>query len=476
MNQKIKNHRVKFKDYRLLIVLLLTSFISVYFIPAILNRMIFLVILVAAFRTKLDYVYLVWFFIINDAPGFLFASGAFDSKRIPLYPVTGGISISFQDLFLILYIIKFVRLKNPPKLIFKKEFTWFLIYGFFVVVYSFLLGMDLNNIVKTFRFFLSWSLIFIIPAYVYNKEILVRTSLLLFPMVFLAFASQILCYITGYFPESYLNTIEVQHMKVGKGITSRFYSAVTIILFSIIQALIFFFHQKHEINKNYLGVVIFIGLFSIMLTATRGWVIALSILLLGVLVIFGFSKQIIGWFRLAIVSAIIFWIAVYQAPILQQQLVGSYQRLSTLEALVQGDMTAGGTLKRIDIRGPRVMRKFWESPLVGWGFSNDYYRYQDYHVGHHTILLNVGILGYVFINGLFASLCIKIWGIARKKEIRIYEGNTPLIYILGLIAVFVVHSSSTQFWGYSLGIDKILFLSFLFAAANSVLLYRNRSD
>ena len=92
---------IKFKDYHLLIILVLTSFISVYFMSEMVNRMIFLVILAVAFRTKLDYVYLVWFFIISDAPGRLFSAGSFDAVRIPLYPVISGISVKFQELFLI---------------------------------------------------------------------------------------------------------------------------------------------------------------------------------------------------------------------------------------------------------------------------------------------------------------------------------------------------------------------------------------
>ena len=100
------------KDYYLLILLILTSLVSVYFTSATVNRIIFLLILVAAFRTKLDYVYFVWFFIINDAPGRLFSAGTFEAARIPLYPVIAGISISFQELFPILFLIKFLSLKK----------------------------------------------------------------------------------------------------------------------------------------------------------------------------------------------------------------------------------------------------------------------------------------------------------------------------------------------------------------------------
>jgi hypothetical protein len=50
------------------------------------------------------------------------------------------------------------------------------------------------------------------------------------------------------------------------------------------------------------------------------------------------------------------------------------------------------------------------------------------------------------------------------------EGKSPLIYIVGLAVVFLIHSSSTQFWGYTLSMNKILFFAFLFGAVNAVIL------
>ncbi|MBN1932404.1 MAG: O-antigen ligase family protein [Desulfobacterales bacterium] len=464
---------VKLKDYQLLIALLLISFVSVYFTPAIVNRVIFIVILAAAYKTKGDYIYLVWFFIINDAPGRLFSAGTFESARIPLYPIMGGISISFQELFILLYIFKYLSLKRLPLFIFKREFTWFLIFGIIVAIISFPLGMGFDNLIRTFRFLLPWTMVIVIPTFIYNRKILIRASLLIFPMVFLAFFSQIFSYFTNNYFDHFLRGRNFGGENMFEGMAARFYSAMYIILFCIVQALNFIFNRKTEINKNYLGSVVFVGLFTILLTASRGWIIASFVLLLGVLILFGLANKITIWLRLVLVSVVIFWIASYKFPILQQQMDASYRRLTTIEALAQGDLTAGGTLKRLDVRGPRVMKKFWESPLFGWGFTDDYYDFQDGHVGNQNILLNIGILGYIFVTGLFINICLKIWKLARKKEILLYEGKTPLLFILGLIFVFIIHASSTQFWGYPLSLDKILFFSIFFAAANAAILYRD---
>jgi len=163
-------------DYHLLLFLFIISFVSVYFIPEMFNRVIFLIILVAAYRTKLDYVYLVWFFIISDAPGRLFSSGSLEATaRIPLYPVVSGVSIGFMELFIIVYLIKYLKSKKPKRFIFKKEFTWYLAFGIVMAAFSMLLNMSFANVIGTYRHLLPWFLVFVIPVFINDKNTLIKT-------------------------------------------------------------------------------------------------------------------------------------------------------------------------------------------------------------------------------------------------------------------------------------------------------------
>lgn len=460
---------LKDKDYILLTGLILVTLTSVYYFPSFLNRIIFLMILAAVYRTKCNYVYLVWFFIINNAPGRLFSAGAFDAQRLPLYPVISGVSISFQELFILLYLFKYLSLKIKPEFIFKKEFSWYFLYGIFVVGYSFLLGMNFDDIVRTYRIFLSWSLVFIIPAYVRDRTILIRVCLLLFPIVFFALLSQIYSYYTGNYLDMYLRGYQSLFLEVSKEEAARSISAMFVTLFCVITALYFFSVYKSEINKNYLGIVCFTGCFTIFLTATRGWFIAISVLIVGCFFLSGLNKEMRKWIRLILLATLVFWIANSQFSLIEKQVHGAFQRYTTINAFIQGDLTAEGTLKRLDVRGPKVMSKFWGSPVLGWGFSNDYYRYQDGHVGHHNILLNIGIVGYVFVNLIFIRFLVKIWHLSKNRMVKAYEGNAPLIFVLGLIVIYIIHSSSTQAWGYFEGIEPKLFYGFLFSAAHVVL-------
>jgi hypothetical protein len=456
-------------DTFLLIGLLIISFVSVYYLPMIVNKVVFLLILFAAYRTKLDYVYLVWFFIINNAPGRLFSAGGLDDVRIPLYNLTAGISLSFQDLFLLLYLLKYLSLKRSDFFIFRKDFIYFFYYGLFVIIYSIFMGMSGKSMIYNFRTLIPWSLIFIIPAYVNNSEILFRLSRLIFPIVLLAFFSQIFSYITGNFFDYYLRGVEFSRLVVEDGReASRSYSAVYLTFFSVIQAFYYYYIRKFNINQNYLTLILFLGFFSIFLTATRGWIIALFFFFAGSMFFLLTTRQSAQIFRLVFLSLIIFLAVSTQIPIIKNQFQKSTERLATLEDFAEGDISADGTLSRLDIRGPKVMAKFWESPVFGWGFSNEFNKSQDSHVGNQNILLNIGILGYIFVIGLFVNLCLKIY--RRSKSSQAIEPRASLIYLLALASIFILHTSSTQFWGYNMGFDqlnKVIFLSFFFAAVNT---------
>jgi hypothetical protein len=397
--------------------------------------------------------------------------------RIPLYSVAPGISVSFQELFILLYVIKYLRLPTSTFFIFKKEFTWFIIIAIVYVLYSFFLGMNLDSMVSTVRSLYPWCLVFIVPAFISDRQILVRTGILIFPVVIFVFASVIFVYITGNYIDHYLRDVGLKsHMTLEEKGLVRSYSAMIVTLYLIIIAFYFSIANIKTINYTYLFLVVLLGCLSIILSATRGWIIALSVLLIGAIYLYSYSLQIRKILMMVVVTAVGIFLVITMYPDLERQLQHSYQRLNTLSALAEGDVTAGGTLQRLDVRAPRVINKFRENPILGWGFSDEYYKYQDGHVGHHNILLNIGIIGYIYMNSLFIYLCLKIWGLAKSRQLRICEGHALLIFLFGLIAVFILHSSSGQFWGYTLDITGALFYSFFFSTINVVYLHYLHSN
>ncbi|MGA2408311.1 MAG: hypothetical protein ABSF81_16390 [Bacteroidales bacterium] len=467
------------KENNQLLLLLLLTFLSVYLLPKVANLFIFLVFLVIAYRSKADYLWLTWFFIINDAPGLLFSAGKLGDLRIPLYHIGPGISISFQDLFLFVYILKAIFSRKYFSFVFKKEFTMFYLVGVVLFLYSILLGMSAEIYLHLIRAVLPWAWVMIVPCFIDSQEQMIKVSRLLFPFVFLALASQIYTYITGSYWDKLLRGVESGFVKVTEnGEASRSASAVYITFFIFVQSFFFFLWKNRIFSKYYLATIIFTALLTIFLTATRGWIIAFFFIGMGAVLFLSGNRIFKQTVRIVTIALLILLALQYYFPIVKRQIKLSYERVSTLETLAEGDITAGGTVSRISERGPRVMSKVWESPLIGWGFSTDYYQFADGHVGNQTIMLNVGILGYLYLTGLLFYFCYKIWVLSKKSYFNLKYGTASRIYLLGLLAVFIIHSSSSQFWGYDMGYDplqKTIFFSFLFSAISIIFQMDNES-
>ena len=76
-----------------------------------------------------------------------------------------------------------------------------------------------------------------------------------------------------------------------------------------------------------------------------------------------------------------------QFNIINSQVHKSMERLSTIELIFKGDPTAGGTNARLTERHYPVMNKFYEKPIIGWGFSAVGYDSYDVHVEIKSLLM-----------------------------------------------------------------------------------------
>lgn len=477
------SNRLWLKDNTWLALLLGATLISVYFLPIGVTKLVFLVFAGMAYKTKeYDYIYLIWLFIIIDAPGRLFSATGLHDRRLPLYTLAAGVSFTFQELFLFMYIAKIYINKKKENFIFQKAFNYFFYIIGFVFLYSIFLGMDFSVLVQTIRYLLTWSWIIILPYYINNPERVLGVSRLIFPIVFVVLALQVHTFITGNYLDNILRGENFYiNLAVEKGSeASRVVSSFTLLIFATTQAL-FFMSSKEKFfsSNNYLAGVIFCSIASVVLSATRGWTLAFGFLILASLIQISKNGKIVRLFNLMIASIVVIYVLQYSFPLIRHQFEASIDRLSTITLLLEGDVTAGGTLSRIDLRGKRVMEHFWRSPVIGWGFSKEYFRYADGHVGLQTMLLNVGIVGFTYLIILYFYICLKIWLISRKLVVRSFLGSGIIIYLFSLIALFMIHTSSTQFWGFIIHFGqtiKVLTIAFLLASFNALVVHLNDND
>ena len=178
------------------------------------------------------------------------------------------------------------------------------------------------------------------------------------------------------------------------------------------------------------------------LSATRGWIIAfgLIIILAGVMVRTIDSRKIAG---LVLISAVLI-LAGSRSEKIRDQVAYSRERLLKIESIQGGDLTAEGTLHRIDVRSPRVMNVWRESPVFGWGFSDRGFQSSDGHVGNQTLLMFSGLVGFALLNGFLLYFMISMYIAYRRSRRGMPYRNGYLIFIIFIAGWFVIHSTSSQ--------------------------------
>jgi hypothetical protein len=155
-------------------------------------------------------------------------------------------------------------------------------------------------------------------------------------------------------------------------------------------------------------------------------------------------------------------------PVVGQQVVLALQRYETVQLLLKGDVTAGGTLMRLDVRRPRVMSKFYESPIVGWGYGSVAREYDDGHVGNENLLMHTGIIGYSLWLLLLLNFIFKMNQLNNKLSPKNPYKNIPILFIIFIIGMFIINAGAQHFFNYQLSYVGGFFLCFIFVFASFV--------
>jgi len=144
------------------------------------------------------------------------------------------------------------------------------------------------------------------------------------------------------------------------------------------------------------------------------------------------------------------------------------ERFMTLEALAGGDETAGGTLARLNERGPVVLAAWADNPIFGWGYSNVYFEKNDGHVGNHNILLHSGVSGFTFLMIFILFVNITMYTVYKSFASKSKYKDTPLVFIVFFMGYFIIHSSSGQQFGY-MGYPQNVFMQAVFLGMSSIM-------
>ncbi|MBN2350329.1 MAG: O-antigen ligase family protein [Bacteroidales bacterium] len=452
------------------LVLFFLGILFVYKLPNILADAYFLGILIAFYRSKNDVFWFALLLLFTDAPGALLPNGDLN-YGLPM--LTSPAFISFQEIFIMLALMKALRKKRRSVfLMYKKIYLLLFFYFLVLLLFSFLIGVSLKDLFKAVKWFLPWSLLYTVPVLIKKQEDWIRFFKLIFAFVFLAFGSQILHLYLGHPPAWLLGT----NFQPSSGATdfnfviktldpenyeqnaARPISSSGVMFTGLVGAMFFLLDKQRFFKKNYLYTILFVAIFSIILTATRGWIVAFG---LATVFYFIFVVKDMKLFLRIIFPIILMFLLILIFPVIHKQLIGVQKRVSTLEAVTEGDFSAQGTNARVDYS--LDLLEVWKgSPIFGWGFTGTFRQNMNGHAGHANLLMNVGIIGFLFFMMWWYELFSKPVSISRKLSIRNpYRRSLP-VFTIGFLIFFIIHSTSGQQFTYIIGAYGMSFTQIYF--------------
>lgn len=382
-------------------------------------------------------------FFLVTVDGFMGFLGLY-SVTIKLIP--GLPAIELAQFYVVITLFKAARNKQRGNPFYLKYLQILLIYLIFLIAWGFALGFsgELNAYFRILKSALPLALFYSIPKLFTEFKSYDRFFGFIFLVLILGFCAQIFTILTGISPANAI-VLSEEYLEEEESFRT-FYNTASALL-GLFGALLYLsIKRKSPFNTVYLYSVVFSAYGMAFLSATRGWILAFSLVIAFSFLFTGKIdlKRFSGFFLIAC----IFVFAGLSNNKIRTQITFAKERVMVLETITEGDVTAEGTLQRISERSPKVMKKWSERPIFGWGNSNIAREYADGHVGNQNLLMTTGIVGFSLLIGFFLYFTYKLSVVYFGTRYFFYLRNTIPIFAIFLAGWFIIHSTSGQQFSY----------------------------
>lgn len=422
--------------------LIIITIIINYYLP-FLKIYYFSIILFQFYRSKNYPFWFSFFFFIINAPGGLFPQGSADDLIV--IPALRNMHI-FELVMIISFFKALKTKKKTSPLFFQKYLLLFTIIFIFLYLYGITLGLEPIKNLYIARHILVFTFFYSIPR-LFKIEDFRLFFYYSFPGVFIIFFTQIIEIILGINIAGILGH-NIRLFDPESGTLRQLYGPFYILLCQI-GAMFYLLKRDKLFKESYLNLIIFVGIFSLFINATRGYFLA-SLLLFSFYIII-FKKVNIKYLFVSFIFLFSLTVLMKRVPKIEIQLINAYERIMTIQYMAKGDITLGGKLRRTTIRAPRVLSKWEESPLIGFGFSDVYFKYDDVHVAFPTLMLNGGIALLMMVIIFLMFLIFYPYFIYKKLNNNNIYKKSIIIFIGGLMSLILLNSTSTTIFSYLVG-------------------------
>lgn len=420
----------------------------------------YLLVLIFIIRTRDNILCFTLLFIMFLAPWELFLRPPF----CWMFRITDKVGVNFQPVFILGILLKFLY---HPSLKLKKDlfspyYKFFTGYVIFLIFWGLIFGHSSRSVYYTLVSLPSLILFLLLPRMFNYKELILFNRLIFIFSLFHIFISFVDILLSGWLTSYLIFGLRGTPRFFEEGKLIRLSGGIGIALYTVIMTLYYLVLKKKIFQTWYLWGVLFFSILYIINSATRGWILAtLCMFLFFCLYYF---KEILTKKRIAISAIVIIIFGFILLPSkIKENLGGAITRLSTVEAVAKGDLTAEGTARRWNIRGPWVLTRFHESPIFGFGFSKITYDYYDAHVGNHHLLLIGGIVGTSIIWLISMSMVLFLYLIEKKNKYC----RGIFVFGLALIAIMIIHSTNRIMVSFMMPADISFLIAILFNHINA---------
>lgn len=465
LSSNYNNNSKVILDLLKILFLIGVGIFCVYWIPGIIGNSIFYGAVLLFFILSKNHVF--WaavLYILLNSPLHLF----YYTSEAWIVQLTPTVGIAYRTFISVAFILKILFLKKEMRIhdYIKRFYKVFVIYSIFLVLWGSTYGNDRVSLFLLMQYLFPFLLFFVLPTFFsYNELVQFNKIIFGFTLVHSILAlSEVIT--TGFL----LNTLtggakEILYTE-NDGLT-RVIGGLFFPLYSISLSFFYLVRKQKEFKKWYLLLIIVLSFLHVLSSATRGWFLASFFII--VFSLFSYSKSLLGFFRVALAAVFVSLILYLVLPnSIINNLNASFNRLSTITSVIEGDETAEGTLHRITERGPIVLSRFNESPVFGFGYSKISTSYFDHHVGNHSLLLIGGIIGFIIV----WLTVLRIIAFLLNLDLK-YKLKGSFVLGIALTGIMIIHSTNWTMVSFFIQTKAVFLIGLIFNHIN-VEIDRNR--
>jgi hypothetical protein len=318
------------------LMLIAVTVYATYYAPAPVAVAWYAVMAVAYFFSTNEALWLALFLATADG----FAS-YFGMYEVTLTVLPGLPAVEISQIYIILTVIKAAAKKLKPVLFYNKYLQILLIFMIFNVLWGQLMGLSggLNVYFRVIKGIIPMMLFYSIPRLFVSREMYEKFFRLVFIIVLASFAAQLFTLLTGMSPME-AGGIVPQEVEEESNDFRVFYGPASA-LAGRFGALYFLSTGRNNPRDRIIPVMVVFAAYAMaIISATRGWIISFTFIIVLTLLFSGTLRTRRGIYIVVAIVPLSLWFL--SLPVISDQISFARERLQKIEAISEGDITAGG--------------------------------------------------------------------------------------------------------------------------------------